>query len=56
MNPIMEELKHDNKFTQLLRQGTRVRPLGGQVPQLHREERMQRWERRLEKLFSRQEY
>lgn len=56
MNPVMEELKHENRFSQLLRQGARIRPVTGHVPQLHREERMQRWEQRLEKLFSRQAY
>ncbi|MBU0654606.1 MAG: hypothetical protein KJ914_05660 [Gammaproteobacteria bacterium] len=56
MNPVMEQLKHDNKFSLLLRQGMQTRPVVGHVPQFHREERMQRWERRLEKLFARQAY
>lgn len=56
MNPVMEQLKHDNRFSRLLRQGVRRSPAGGHGPHPHREERMQHWERRLEKLFARQAY
>ncbi|HRJ52462.1 MAG TPA: hypothetical protein PLE99_06830 [Candidatus Thiothrix moscowensis] len=52
----MEQLKHDNKFPLLLRQGIRVRPVVAPVPQTHRVERMQCWHSRMEKLFARQAY
>ncbi len=57
MSLITETVKNDNKFPLLFRQGVRSRPAYGRaVPQMHREERMQRWQHRLERLFARQEY
>lgn len=49
-------IKDDSKFPLLFRQGVRVRPDQGHLPHLHRKERMQRWQHRLERLFARQEY
>lgn len=47
-------VKNDNKSPLLLRQGLRSRRL--RAPQVQREERMQRWQHRLERLFARQVY
>lgn len=47
-------IKDDNKFPLLFRQGLRSRRLC--TPQVQRGERMQRWQRRLERLFARQVY
>ncbi len=47
-------LKDDGKLPLLFRQGLRSRRLCTQ--QIQREERMQRWQHRLERLFARQVY
>ncbi len=47
-------VKNDNKSPLLLRQGLHSRRL--RAPQVQREERMQRWQHRLERLFARQVY
>lgn len=50
-----ESGKSTEKFPLLLRQGVRLRRLAGTVPPA-RTQRMQHWQDRLERLFSRQEY
>lgn len=47
-------IKDDNKFPLLFRQGLRSKRLC--TPQVQREEQMQRWQHRLERLFARQVY
>ncbi|MGB3919352.1 hypothetical protein J9253_06555 [Thiothrix litoralis] len=51
-----ETINHDNKLSLLFRQGVRSRRACGCAPEMPREERMQRWQHRLEKLFARQVY
>lgn len=56
MSLTTETVKYDNKFPLLFRQGVRMRRAYGCAPQMQRDERMQRWQHRLEKLFARQVY
>ena len=50
------ETKDSHQFPLLFRQGMRSRRACGCAPEMPREERMQRWQHRLEKLFARQVY
>jgi hypothetical protein len=56
MSTTIETIRYDNKLPLLFRQGVRTRRAGGCAPQMQREERMQRWQHRLERLFARQVY
>lgn len=56
MNPMMEQSEHENRFPRQLQRGKNVNLAAGHAPPPRREERMRRWEHRLEKLFARQAY
>ena len=56
MSLLTETFKDDHKFPLLLRQGVRLRRASSGVVQVQRDERLPRWQQRLEKLFARQAY
>ena len=56
MSLLTETSKNDHKVPLLLRQGVRLRRGASGVMQVQRDERLPRWQQRLEKLFARQAY
>ncbi|EIJ33534.1 hypothetical protein [Thiothrix nivea] len=54
MNPAIETSKYDDKFSLLLRDGSRGRRY--MTPAAPPAERIRRWHNRLERLFARQAY